>query len=65
MQTLESYLGEGIHRDREDITAIERVLRKSGDTIDTSFDSDRHDWPYEIIRGAERTSMGYSQSTSA
>lgn len=74
MQTLESYLSEGIYRDREDIIAVERVLCETGKTIDVSFCEQFSDWPYEIISSKpdsesdnkpERTSGDYSQSTSA
>jgi hypothetical protein len=62
--TLESYLSEGIHRDREDVIAVERVLRETADTINTSFDRSRKDWPYEINDAPEKVSRSYSQSTA-
>ena len=65
MQTLESNLSDGIYRDREDITAVDRVLSETGETIDDSFDQEHNDWPYERGREPGRMSTSYSQSTAA
>ncbi|AMX94020.1 AAA family ATPase [Mesorhizobium sp. M7A.F.Ca.US.014.04.1.1] len=48
MHTLESYLSDGIQRDREDIAAIDRVLLETGETIAGTFNSEKPNWPYEI-----------------
>jgi len=62
--TLETYLREHIHRDREEIAAIERVLLETGKTIDQNYDGTT--WPYEIHRDGDRTpKVAYSQSTTA
>jgi hypothetical protein len=37
LQTLESYLTEGIHRDRADVEAIESVLHATAATIRDTF----------------------------
>lgn len=65
MQTLEAYLSDGIHRDREDIAAIERVLVETGETIVQHFSNKTSDWPYEIRRQPTGEARGYSQSTTA
>lgn len=64
MHTLESYLNDGIHRDREDIAAIERVLAETGETIDENFNGQTHDWPYEIRREPSTQARKFSQSTT-
>lgn len=65
MQTLEAYLSDGIHRDREDIAAIERVLVETGEMIVRNFDHKTNDWPYEIRRQPSDEPRGFSQSTTA
>jgi hypothetical protein len=65
LQTLEAYLSDGIYRDREDITAVDIVLRDTGETIDQTFDEERSDWPYERGHEPDRTITSYSQSTAA
>ena len=63
LQTLESYLTEGIHRDRADVEAIESVLHTTAATIRDTF-LGRY-WPYEARREGELLDQGLSQSTSA
>lgn len=63
MQTLESYLADGIQRDREDIAAIERALQETCHTITATFDAKKKNWPYEI-RVAEPAKGADSHSTA-
>ncbi|MER8873390.1 AAA family ATPase [Mesorhizobium sp. M0814] len=63
MQTLESYLADGIQRDREDIVAIERALLETCATITATFDAKRKNWPYEI-RATEVAKGAESHSTA-
>jgi hypothetical protein len=65
LQNLEAYLSDGIHRDREDIAAIERVLIETGETILQNFNDKTNDWPYEILRHPSNEARGFSQSTTA
>lgn len=65
MLTLDAYLSDGIHRDREDIAAIERILAETGETIVQKFDDKTKDWPYEIRRKDPDESREFSQSTTA
>lgn len=64
MLTLESYLNDGIHRDRDDIAAIERVLRETAVTINETFDASAKCWPYEID-GENKPVEQVSHSTTA
>lgn len=65
MLTLESYLNDGIHRDRDDIDAIERVLRETAQTLAKSFVKRKGCWPYEIDNKGRSSIKGFSQSTTA
>ncbi|TIL79746.1 MAG: AAA family ATPase, partial [Mesorhizobium sp.] len=64
LQTLESYLSDGIQRDREDIAAIDRVLAETGKTITETFDPNCKNWPYEIpdLR-TDKTHISHSTMT--
>jgi hypothetical protein len=62
---LETYLSDGIYRDRGDIAAIEQVLVATGETIAENFDDKTKDWPYEIRRQGGKAPRSFSQSTTA
>jgi hypothetical protein len=65
VQTLEAYLSDGIHRDREDIAAIETVLLEIAETVVQNYNEMTNDWPYEIDRHASDGARSFSQSTTA
>jgi hypothetical protein len=62
---LETYLSDGIYRDRGDIAAIEQVMVATGETIAENFDDKTKDWPYEIRRQGGKAPRSFSQSTTA
>ena len=64
MQTLESYLSDGIQRDREDIAAIDRALAETGETLAATFSPENNNWPYEIPdHRADKSKVSHSTMT--
>jgi hypothetical protein len=63
LTTLESYLTDGVIRDRADIGAVETMLHETASTIERTFNGTH--WPYEVVRGAPPKQADLSHSTTA
>ncbi len=63
--SLEEYLENQYHRDVEDISTIEEVLRENATLFESAFDPAQFCWPYELRAGAVAVVGKNSQGTSA
>ena|ERR1700722_14983089 len=63
--SLEEYLADQYHRDLQEITTIEELLRETAKLFEITYDTTACCWPYELRAGDKTVAGKNSQGTSA